>query len=117
MLVETEKVKNDAFRMQIISHIMDIYDSKSLELLKTLAYRFHRRELPDHPMPINKIAELMGAADIIRILDVLKDSEPGQIAVEQMKEVFKGILENCSECNEIKTEKLENWEDGQKTLY
>ena len=115
MLVEKEKVKNNAIRMQIIGHIMDIYDSKSLELLNALSGRFYRREWPDHPMRINEIAELMNTEDIVKILDVLKDSEPGQIAVEQMKEAFKEVLESCPDgCYGKETEKSEVAQQNEK---
>lgn len=94
--------KNNAIRMDIIDLIMDIFDTRTLQCIKSFAKTHHDREFRDHPMTITAIAFMTDTKDIKRILKVLEKSEPGQIAVDQMKEAFGEVLESCSEPDEVK---------------
>lgn len=88
--------------MEIINFIMDIFDTKDLQCIKSFANSIHKQEFRNHPMRITTIAYMTDTKDIKRIMKTLEKSEPGQIAVEQMKEAFGEVLSSCSECGEVK---------------
>lgn len=96
------KIKNNAIRMEIIDLIMDIFDTKSLQCIKSFANSLRNKEFRDHPMTITAIAFMTDTKDIKRIMKVLKKSDPGQLAVDKMKEAFGAVLESCSECDKEK---------------
>ncbi|MGN0263922.1 MAG: hypothetical protein ACI4DX_05985 [Oliverpabstia sp.] len=96
------KIKNNAIRMEIIDLIMDIFDTKSLQCIKSFANSLYKQEFRNHPMTITTIAFMTDTKDINRIMKVLKKSDPGQLAVDQMKEAFGAVLESCSECDKEK---------------
>lgn len=96
------KIKNNAIRMDIIDLIMDIFDTEALQCIKSFANSLRNQEFRNHPMSITAIAWMTDTEDIKRIMKALDKSEPGQIAVEQMKEAFGAILSSCPECGEVK---------------
>lgn len=98
MIVETykDKIKNDAIRMEIIDLIMNIYNTKSLQFIKSVTKGFYEKEYLEHPMTIDEIACMVCTKDIKEIMKALKKAEPNQIAIEQMKEIFGDMLLCCS---------------------
>lgn len=90
------KIKNNAIRMEIIDLIMDIFDTEALQCIKSFANSLRNHEFRNHPMSITAIAWMTDTEDIKRIMKALDKSEPGQTAVEQMKEDFGEVLLSCS---------------------
>lgn len=90
----SQKNKNDEIRMRIFRMLVEIYDTRSLEVIQDFVMVNWQKEVVAHPYTVDQVTVEMDLVDLVHIMDALKGMDRKQLAVQQMCEAFGAAIDS-----------------------